>query len=266
MHTGRLLAFETRMTILRGTKLGIFSACNGPAFLTSEIHQVVHYMIADSLLNLTEWLNDTTACTFPKPWSTKIPRPKARKIEKPSAVKTEGSRKMVSPREWFMSNKPDEKKADGMNENIYFRKWLEAHCDLYTGLYGHPLLGNFSVTYSDSDCSLHFSFGLLGTGRLIYVDGISWKMELGGPMAFLQMSPQGPYSSLLVVFDDPVGGKGRFRSLIAYAFEQSRPPKFRRGLDWVKMSKSSCSILSMTGKQRLLIVVASVVSFVVALL
>lgn len=269
MHTGRLLAFETRMTILRGAKLGIFSACNGPASLSTEIHQVVHYMITDSLLNLTNWLDDTTACTFPKPWSLNFPRTKPRKIEMPIAVKTESSRIIVSPREWFMSIKPDEKNGNGMNENSYFKQWLEAHYDLYTGIYGHPLFGNFSVTYSNSDGNLHFSFGLLGTGTLAYDDGISWKMELEGPMAFLQVS-HGQYinKALPVGFSDRrFDGKGRFRSLIAFSFEQSKPPIFRRDVIWLKMTKSSSSAaLTMTGKQRLLMVVACVANLMVALL
>ena len=76
-HDGSLASFQTLMWTFPELDIGLFASLNGPGPGTLAGNHLVSvfYHIADHLLGLNPWLNETTACTFPKPWLNRPPRP-----------------------------------------------------------------------------------------------------------------------------------------------------------------------------------------------
>ena len=78
-HSGELFGYDALVTIYPDMDLGIYTAFNGPGGEAAFIgNQLLHYFIADSMLELTPWLNSSTIQSFPEPWKKKevyfIPR------------------------------------------------------------------------------------------------------------------------------------------------------------------------------------------------
>ena len=69
-------------------KFGIYASVNGPSGgFDSGFHlNTVFYHISDYLLGETPWLNKSTACTYPEPWSKPPREPVHEIVEKPIAV------------------------------------------------------------------------------------------------------------------------------------------------------------------------------------
>ena len=73
MHTGTSWGYGGLLTLLPDVGLGIFSAITGPDSKYFG-RKAAHLYIADRLLGEEPWLNHTTACSFPEPWTTKSAR------------------------------------------------------------------------------------------------------------------------------------------------------------------------------------------------
>ena len=69
-HSGGLFSYITLLWTIPDLNVGVYASVNGPGYGSySGIHNIVSfYYIVDHLLGLKPWLNQTTACTFPKPW------------------------------------------------------------------------------------------------------------------------------------------------------------------------------------------------------
>ena len=76
-HEGSVGGFQTLIWTFPDANFGLFGSVNGPGRGTPPVHHytVVFYHIVDHLLGLQAWLNETTACTFPKPWFSRPPPP-----------------------------------------------------------------------------------------------------------------------------------------------------------------------------------------------
>ena len=72
MHTGTSWGYGGLLTLLPDVGLGIYSSVTGPdeSYLG---RRAAHMYIADVLLGQVPWLNLTTACTFPEPWTQRRP-------------------------------------------------------------------------------------------------------------------------------------------------------------------------------------------------
>eukprot|EP00058_Branchiostoma_floridae_P026674 XP_002612165.1 hypothetical protein BRAFLDRAFT_88904 [Branchiostoma floridae] len=70
---GFFTGFSSLISLFPDASGGVFTSLNGPAVpihVYRDVHSILHYRVADMLLGLEPWLNTTTACSFPQPWST----------------------------------------------------------------------------------------------------------------------------------------------------------------------------------------------------
>ena len=86
-HSGGLASYRTMLWTFPEMNIGLFASINGPPFGTDAyFHRIVSfYFMADRLLGLTPWLNETSACSFPEPWD-KPPKFEPPGLEKPVSV------------------------------------------------------------------------------------------------------------------------------------------------------------------------------------
>ena len=70
-HSGSIGSYKSRLWTFPDDNVGIFISVNGPKFDDfDDNHRLVTLgFIADHLLGLKPWLNETTACTYPEPWN-----------------------------------------------------------------------------------------------------------------------------------------------------------------------------------------------------
>ncbi|KAL3878902.1 hypothetical protein ACJMK2_031228 [Sinanodonta woodiana] len=71
LHGGSLLAYISLLWIFPDQNIGIFGSTNGPTTDESDraLNSVFYYM-SDILLRESMWINETIACTFPKPFAS----------------------------------------------------------------------------------------------------------------------------------------------------------------------------------------------------
>lgn len=106
-HTGSTYGYKARLTLFPDEDIGIFTAMTGDD--QGYVYRTaLHMYIADKFLGETPWLNSTTICSFPMPWS---------KAAKPSS-------------------KP----------NINFNRNPTRSLSYYTGYYSNPAYGNLIVS------------------------------------------------------------------------------------------------------------------------
>lgn len=255
-HTGRLAGFESKLTLIHSTKLGVFTVSNGPVYHGKDLHTVLHYIILDSILSSTEngsftpWLNNETTCTYPEPWLSALPSSVPDRPPPP-----------VDP------TPTSNKRPEG---------WLDEAYTLYVGSYHHQLLGFFNVTYTPSSDraadvdeyeyqydqgqtqerdfklghsrgQLRFQSGSIGEGRLDYVDGITWMMVFDGPLAYFGRT--GPYRHfpLPIIFhglDDAKPGD-HFTSIAIIPYEPRAPPLYTR-LEIARSSSTKNDVVTLT--------------------
>ncbi|KAL3878901.1 hypothetical protein ACJMK2_031227 [Sinanodonta woodiana] len=75
-HGGTLMAYKSLIWLFPDHNIGIFGSANGPA--TDESDRAlnsVFYYLSDVLLSEAKWINETIACTFPKPFASPFQRP-----------------------------------------------------------------------------------------------------------------------------------------------------------------------------------------------
>ena len=116
LHTGTSWGYGALLTLIPSLNIGIYTGINNQdsRFTT---RQVMHMYIMDLVMGFEPWLNETTACTFPKPWITSQPK-------SPSAATEE-----------FDSARP---LVD------------------YTGTYGNFAFGNMSVVSENGQLKIHY--------------------------------------------------------------------------------------------------------------
>lgn len=106
-HTGSTYGYGAMLTLFPDEEFGIFTALTGddPGYL---YRKALHMYIADNILGENSWLNSTSLCSFPAPWSKSL---------KP------GSKLKIS----------------------YNRKPTKS-LSYYTGMYSNPAYGSLVVT------------------------------------------------------------------------------------------------------------------------
>ncbi|KAL3878903.1 hypothetical protein ACJMK2_031229 [Sinanodonta woodiana] len=76
-HSGSLMAYSSLVWLFPDKNIGIFGSLNGPG-TRAEPNRALHtvfYHLSDKLLGERSWINESTACTFPAPFSSLYPRP-----------------------------------------------------------------------------------------------------------------------------------------------------------------------------------------------
>ncbi len=125
--------------------------------------------------------------------------------------------------------RPIEREEDSTRKN----DWILDNHELFEGNYGHPLFGNFSVTFNETRGQLMFTQGRVGEGPLLPIDVEEPEEQKHFFIAFEGVlynylrTTGGRY--LPVHFDNL---NGVYQELVAEGFEPEAPPVFLRGLDW----------------------------------
>lgn len=149
LHRGRTRGFMSHLSWLPDVNIGVFYSTTTGQDLMSLY--VVPMYIKDLLLGENPFLNLTTACTFPEPWSplsTENLSP-----DKPGNLKSLGNQKPQR------------------HENRYQR--VDVKQDRYVGTYGNLVYGNITVYQKDN--ALMFTYDDFGV----------WKLEfLGVPAMY----------------------------------------------------------------------------------
>ncbi|CAG2197971.1 unnamed protein product [Mytilus edulis] len=142
-HSGSLYGYSCKITYLpdRGSAFVFFTNGPGETKFDETISPVFYYML-DLMLGYPSWLNETTACSYPAPWRNYRSKRSSQDIM------------LVSGKE------------------------LE-DMDMHTGMYSHPLYGNVTITIINN--TLHISYGLLLTGKLIPTSS-SFQLQLFQPL------------------------------------------------------------------------------------
>eukprot|EP00058_Branchiostoma_floridae_P016706 XP_002602194.1 hypothetical protein BRAFLDRAFT_76881 [Branchiostoma floridae] len=128
-HRGSMVGFTSILSLYPSASGGVFTSMNGPTTAANDIHDAIHYQVADILTGKDHWLNSTTACTYPAPWW------KSRQTGRTAVPK-------ISP------NFPRDKRD-------------------YEGVYGNHAAGNMTITLNTTDNKLYFSLGLIGHGLVL---------------------------------------------------------------------------------------------------
>ncbi|XP_035664373.1 uncharacterized protein LOC118407906 [Branchiostoma floridae] len=128
-HRGSMVGFTSLLSLYPSASGGVFTSMNGPTTTADDIHDVIHYQVADILTGKDHWLNSTTACTYPAPWWA-----------------TRQTRSTAVPK--ISSNFPRDKRD-------------------YEGVYGNHATGNMTITLNTTDNKLYFRLGLIGRGLIL---------------------------------------------------------------------------------------------------
>eukprot|EP00058_Branchiostoma_floridae_P016710 XP_002602198.1 hypothetical protein BRAFLDRAFT_76885 [Branchiostoma floridae] len=131
-HRGSMVGFTSLLSLYPSASVGVFTSMNGPTTTADDIHDVIHYQVADILTGKDHWLNSTTACTYPAPWWA-----------------TRQTRSTVVPK--ISDNFPRDKRD-------------------YEGVYGNHATGNMTITLNTTDNKLYFRLGLIGRGVVLPSD------------------------------------------------------------------------------------------------
>lgn len=134
------------------------------------------------------WLNETTGCTYPQPWSVQ---------------------------------------SDPLQVTFPQRRTKPPHRSLqdYVGVYSHEAFGDFTVTYNAENEQLEYKFGVLLSGKLVPADDPDdFYMTLNHPLTYrMAFFPQYPHGFPLYFgsLED-----GTIVSVTVPYLESSLPPTF----------------------------------------
>ncbi|XP_002739582.1 uncharacterized protein LOC100371892 [Saccoglossus kowalevskii] len=148
-HTGSYSAYYCRISLFHSMNAGVFVCVNSPG--DDRGYDTVHEVSMqayDYLLGYEPWLNTSTGCTFPSPW-------------------TDASYAPMPP----MTNSPHP---------------LLRPFDDYVGQYGHYAFGNFTVLYDEMNNQLRYEFGfqLQGTLSASEDSDLTLYMRVDDPVAY----------------------------------------------------------------------------------
>ncbi|XP_060074177.1 protein flp-like [Ylistrum balloti] len=169
-HSGGIVGFSSLMWLFPHQNIGIFASLTGSRDNDNQLPiRVIMSRAADMLLGETPWLDSSSACSFPAPWSDVSP-----------SVPVTG---MSQFRTFWNSSQPME---------------------FYIGSYGHPAFGNISVTI-ENQTQLMLYYGRFGRMVLTPVTDLAFKGHYIGPLWFATQA-DGQVRPVNVNFSFPVSG------------------------------------------------------------
>ncbi|XP_067661326.1 uncharacterized protein [Haliotis asinina] len=182
-HDGSVGAHDSLVAVLPQFKLGVFISCNTMA----DLQPIVYYVV-DLLLGLPQWLNSTSACSFPSPWR--------QKNSNGSNSETDNNRTPTTL--------PD----------------TEVRMEPYIGSYGHRVFGELEVNLNKSTQNLYLCYGKL-RGPLVIEDTSKHVFSLNGVTNYVKFETivNGKFQTFVfldesvfykrgVRLSDPIGSSG----------------------------------------------------------
>ena len=143
-HTGNLYGYSADLNMIPNNDIGVFLALNGHDYnLLGRL--LTQAFLLDLALDEEPWLNTTTVCTFPHPWSPWLPDDE---LMQTIASLDDG------PAHRFT-------KIDQSSDFPY-----PSDLTPYTGVYGDFYYGNVTV-FSDDSQSLFIHYGSFQPTRLV---------------------------------------------------------------------------------------------------
>ncbi len=213
-HSGAISGYQSLLTVFHDMDLAVYTAVNGPLDQGSQANTVIHYQVPDIVWGLERWLNDSTACTFPRPWQSRNPKHSQHTQNGIWSIEEEHE-----TQRWFHA--------------------LDDDYEAYEGTYGHFFFGNITVTFEETTGELRFLAGRVGQGRLDPV--VEWdnarlfQVEFDGPLDYFHVAGSGVGIYPPIAFQDlrnDTTGKPRFQAINALAWDPLVPPLFERNLQW----------------------------------
>lgn len=183
------MGFSSLLWLFPDQDVGIFISVTGSRDNDNQLPvKAIMSHAADMLLGELPWLNQSTACSFPAPWST---------VTTPVPV----------------------------SENINLRTlWnISRPIENYAGIYGHPAFGNITVSIENST-ELILYYGRFGRLVLTPSSDLSFSGRYLGPLWFVTQS-DGPHQPLTIDFSLPVVGSA---SNLSYPVDNTFPITFSR--------------------------------------
>ncbi len=224
-HDGSTFGFSTDFVLMPDAKAGVFmsmsptpSNANFASLMLSTIYTL------DILMEEEPWLNLTTACTFPEPWSELPEFPwsggEHYNLEGgPNMFRNTGIPKSMAD---ILPDKFDIAKCISgnviPNPNKFNRQDKNLKMDQFTGSFGHFSYGNVTVEETENGV-LMLSFGQLAKFELAYCGNNTFYEQGYGKFW--------PFDSI-VIYD--VSESGMFNELLLATFDLSFPV-FVRDLD-----------------------------------
>ena len=182
-HDGSLGGFQTEMWTFPDADIAVFASVNGPGRGAQPARHlsVGFYYMVDHLLGLEPWLNETTVCTFPKPWFSR-PAPPFQKLPKPLNVTN------LSQFEGTFENRifPDVVVASNVTTLLLTSNKMHgilhpAHVkDTFLFEILSPLEYTIpiGVNPNDTEAKTYLSYIIFGRGNNYAVDKLTFKMEV----------------------------------------------------------------------------------------
>ena len=210
-HGGGWFGFSSHNSFYPDKNVGIYSASNGN---DGNLHEVLHNHIADLALGLQPILNDTTLCTFPRPWGGD-----SKDQEDPRKHRTNHKQRKESRR-----HRPyNEIREPVMDNDVIKTPSLQWH-EPFVGTFGHKTFGNMTVFYNSGDPNvLQYTIGRFGEGTLTRRGPVTFNIIYGGMLSYSS-------TDSTLWFQKEEGGL--YQELVHQDYQWDRPPVFTRGLQW----------------------------------
>ena len=156
-HNGGLISYITLLWTIPDLNIGVYASVNGPGYgSNSGNHNIVSfYYIVDHLLGLEPWLNQTTACTFPKPWKMENDTEPSKHKKADRFRRFTGA---IVAQDWLLTErKPDQLMEKDTEEIRPDQNIIDMVQDAseFDGSYNYPLFAEVNV-YSNSS-NLHLN-------------------------------------------------------------------------------------------------------------
>ncbi|XP_046363171.2 uncharacterized protein LOC124139841 [Haliotis rufescens] len=185
-HAGLIGAHVSMVAVLPQFKLALFISSN----TMTDLQPIVYYVV-DLLSGLPQWLNSTSACSFPSPWKQDLHK------SNESGSETDGHKKTGTPTD------------------------TEIRMESYIGSYGHRVFGELQVSLNRSIQKLYLCYGAL-QGPLVIEDTNKHVFQLNGVPNYVRFRTmvQGKFQNFVfldeslfytrgVRLSDPVSGSVR---------------------------------------------------------
>ena len=149
-HSGGLISYITLLWTIPDLNIGVYASVNGPGYgSNSGIHNIVSfYYIVDHLLGLEPWLNQTTACTFPKPWKMENDT-ELSKHKKGNRFRRFAGEPIVA-QDWLLPEKDAEEIRTDPNISDMVQDTTK-----FDGSYNYPLFAEINVYTNSSNLHLN---------------------------------------------------------------------------------------------------------------
>lgn len=197
-HSGGIVTFSSRLWLLPGVDAGLFVATNGPQ--TSQKAQaltVITSMAADLLLGESPWLNSSTICTFPFPWTKNSHS--SRTSQKRDNCSMQNESKMVIKTEVTSPSTND-------LEGIYYHK---AFGEITVETVESEQKSNCNTADGELAATMMLKFGRFGQLKLTMVkqeEPLVWHGRFQGPLWYLTASDDS-HEPVVVRFLQNQGGR-----------------------------------------------------------